>query len=244
MTPAGWNGRQPARRPRSALTARQVLWASVPVWSIGFLSFVPFLVYAISRRGRRNWAVFGAYLAATVGMCVALGAAGSNSGATTAVGGYIIALAGCAAVHAAVLFRPGRGGPGDGGRPGNGGMPGGPQALNPRQRNQAAVAQARDRIERRKDARHLVATNPALARDLMIGRPDLPRVYDDGGLVDVNHVPAAVLMSGLGLTEDEMRDVLTARRNLGRFTSADELCAYTQLSPGRVDELRELMIFT
>jgi hypothetical protein len=41
-----------------------------------------------------------------------------------------------------------------------------------------------------------------------------------------------------------MRDVLTARRNLGRFTSADELCAYTQLSPGRVDELRELMIFT
>jgi hypothetical protein len=237
MTPAGWNGRQPARRPRGALTARQVLWASVPVWSIGFLSFVPFLMYAISRPGRRNWAVFAGYLAATVVMCVALGAAGSNSAATAAVGGYIIALAGCAAVHAAVLFRPG-GGPDDGG------MPGGPQAPSPRQRNQAAVAQARDRIERRKDARHLVATNPALARDLMIGRPDLPRVYDDGGLVDVNHVPAAVLMSGLGLTEDEMRDVLTARRNLGRFTSADELCAYTQLSPGRVDELRELMIFT
>jgi hypothetical protein len=237
MTPAGWNGRQPARRPRSALTARQVLWASVPVWSIGFLSFVPFLMYAISRPGRRNWAVFAGYLAATVVMCVALGAAGSNSAATAAVGGYIIALAGCAAVHAAVLFRPGRG-------PDDGGMPGGPQAPSPRQRNQAAVAQARDRIERRKDARHLVATNPALARDLMIGRPDLPRVYDDGGLVDVNHVPAAVLLSGLGLTEDEMRDVLTARRNLGRFTSADELCAYTQLSPGRVDELRELMIFT
>ena len=113
-----------------------------------------------------------------------------------------------------------------------------------RQNNQAAVAQAKDRIERRKEARHLVATNPALARDLMIGRPDLPRQYDDGGLVDVNHVPAAVLMSRLGLSEDEMRDVLTARRNLGRFTNADELGAYTQLSPDRIDELRDLMIFT
>jgi hypothetical protein len=78
----------------------------------------------------------------------------------------------------------------------------------------------------------------------MIGRPDLPRAYDDGGLVDVNHVPAAILVSGLGLTEDEMRDVMAARRKIGRFGSADELCAYTQLSPGRVDEFRDLMIFT
>ena len=53
-----------------------------------------------------------------------------------------------------------------------------------------------------------------------------------------------MLTSGLGLTLDEVRDVLSARRKLGRFTSADELCAYTQLSPGRVDELRDLMIFT
>jgi hypothetical protein len=216
---------------------RQVLWASVPVWSFSFLAFVPFLAYAISRGGKRNWAVFGAYLAATVGMFVALGAAGSTGGGSTAVGGYIIALAGCAAVHTAILFRPGRGGPYDGG-------PGGAPAVSPRQRNRAAVAQARDRIERRKDARHLVDTNPALARDLMIGRPDLPRAYDDGGLVDVNHVPGGVLAGGLGLTPDEVTGVLAARTSLGRFTSADELCAYTQLSPERVDELRELMIFT
>jgi DNA uptake protein ComE-like DNA-binding protein len=113
-----------------------------------------------------------------------------------------------------------------------------------RQNNQAAVAQARDKIERRKEARHLLATNPALARDLMIGRPDLPRQYDDGGLVDVNHVPAAVLAGGLGLAPGEEADVLAARDRLGRFTNADELCAYTQLSPQRVDELRDLMIFT
>ena len=32
-----------------------------------------------------------------------------------------------------------------------------------------------------------------LARELRIGRPDLPRQYDDGGLVDVNNVPVGVL---------------------------------------------------
>ncbi len=36
-------------------------------------------------------------------------------------------------------------------------------SLSPQQRNRAAVAQARDRLERRKDARHLIATNPARA---------------------------------------------------------------------------------
>jgi hypothetical protein len=106
-----------------------------------------------------------------------------------------------------------------------------------------AVARARDRIERRKEAGHLLATDPALARDLMIGRPDLPREYDDGGLVDVNHVPALVLAGNLGLSPAEVRDVLAAREKLGRFSSAEELCAYTELSPDRVDELRDLMIF-
>ena len=39
---------------------------------------------------------------------------------------------------------------------------------------------------------------PALAGELRIGRPDLPREYDDGSLVDVNRVPGAVLAAQLG----------------------------------------------
>lgn len=223
---------------RNAATARQVWWASVPVWSIGFLSPVPFLIYAITHRTRRDWAVFAGYLAATVVMLVALGASGSNSAATAGVGGFIIALAGCAAVHAAVLFRPSRGvAP-------LGAASAGAGSLSARQRNQAALAAAKDKLDRRKEARHLVATNPALARDLRIGRPDLPRDYDDGGLVDVNHVPVGVFSSGLGLTPIEARDVVAARDKLGRFVSAEELCEYTQLSPDRVDDLRDLMIFS
>jgi DNA uptake protein ComE-like DNA-binding protein len=60
----------------------------------------------------------------------------------------------------------------------------------------------------------------------------------------VNHVPGRVLASALGMTLSEVKDVTAARERLGRFSSAEELCAYTQLSPDRVDELRHLMIFT
>lgn len=234
------DGRLPAARPRSGGLGRQLWWTSVPIWSIGFLSPLPFLFYAVGRQTKRAWGLFAGYLAATVAMIVALGVAKPDSGANAAVGGFIVALAGCAAVHSFFLFRPG-GEPVPAGPVSYGPVPG---AMSVQQLNHAAVTQAKDRIERRKQARHLVATDPALARDLMIGRPDFRRVYDDGGLVDVNHVPGGVLGPGLGLTREEEADVLAARANLGRFTNADELCAYTRLSPERVDELREWMIFT
>ena len=234
MTPAR---REPGPRYRSGL--RQVWWLSVPIWSIGFLSFVPFLAYALIRRRKQDWAVFAAYLAATVAMIVALAASDSAGGASAAVGGLIVALAGCASAHAAVLFRPAhnqrRLAPP---------MAPAPVELAARDRNRTAVARARDRIELRNQARHLLTADPALARDLAIGRPDLPREYDDGGLVDVNRVPAIVLAEYLGLAPDEVRDVLAAREKLGKFVGADELCAYTDLSPDRVDELRDLMIFS
>jgi hypothetical protein len=227
---------------------RQVAWASVPVWSIGFLSFVPFGAYALSTRRPRDWAVFGGYLAATIAMIVALGVISASSGADGALGGFIIALAGCAAVHTAVLFRPGRGPQGlapgapTGPKPLNP-KPLNPKPLNPEQRNRDSVAEARSRIERRVQARRLAESNPTLARELRIGRPDLIRNYDDGGLVDVNHMPGPALAHLLGLTPAEAADVLGARERIGRFTSADELCAYTSLAPDRVDELRDLMLF-
>ncbi len=237
MTPANWNGYQPAPPPprKRPGIGRQIAWASVPVWSIGFLSFVPFLAFAVTNRRKLDWAVFAAYLAATIAMIVAIGAVNSNSNAGGAVGGFIIALAGCAAIHSAVLFRPGRGQQVP--------IPPGPAGMA--ERNREAVAEAKSRIEARKKARHLVDSNPALARDLRIGRPDLPRNYDDGGLIDVNNCPGQALAGGLGLAPAEVSDVLAARDRLGgRFSSADELCAYPALTPDRVDRLRDLMLFT
>ncbi len=215
---------------------RQVAWASVPIWSIGFLSFVPFLAYALMNRRKRDWAVCGAYLAATIAVIVALSGVSPNSNSGGAVGGFIVALAGAAAVHAAVLFRAS-------GALGRSGPAAAAQERSLTERNRDSMAEAKSRIERRKDARQLAAANPGLARELKIGRPDLLRDYDDGGLVDVNHVPGPVLASQLGLTPAEVTDVMAARDRLGRFASADELGAYTQLTPDRVDELQDVMIF-
>ena len=82
-----------------------------------------------------------------------------------------------------------------------------------------------------------------LARELAIGRPDLPHDYHDGGLVDVNHVPGDVLASSLGLTPGESAAIVATRDQLGRFSSPEELSAYTQLAPDRVETVREWMLF-
>jgi hypothetical protein len=49
------------------------------------------------------------------------------------------------------------------------------------------------------------------ARELRIGRPDLPREYDHGGLVDVDHVPGEILTSRLGLAPGETAAIVVAR---------------------------------
>jgi hypothetical protein len=81
----------------------------------------------------------------------------------------------------------------------------------------------------REQARAVVADDPALARELRIGRPDLPRQFDDGGLVDVNHVPERVLVERLGLSPAEAARVVGTRERLGGFTSAEEVCAFAEV---------------
>jgi hypothetical protein len=215
---------------RSGRVLRQIWWTSVPIWSLCLLSCVPFLAFAVIQRRKRDWAVFAAYLAVTVALITAAGVVNSDSGWAGVVGVLYIALGICAAIHACILFRPGRAQPS--------------RADAAWRRNQEMMQGARNRIERRNHARQIVQTDPALARELRIGRPDLPREYDDGGLVDVNRVPGAVLAAQLGLTQQEVTNVIAARDKLGRFTSADDLRDQEALSPGRVDELRDLMILS
>jgi Helix-hairpin-helix motif len=91
-----------------------------------------------------------------------------------------------------------------------------------------AVLQAR---QRREEARAIAARDVDLARELRIGRPDLPRQFDDGGLVDLNHASAHVIVQLLGLSEADATQVIEARDRIGGFSSAEEVIAYTDLSP-------------
>jgi hypothetical protein len=229
-TPAVRSRAPAARNGTWTAVLRQIWWTSIPIWSVGFLSFLPFLRIALGRRRRKDWAVFAAYTAAVAAVAAVVSVPTAGAG-TVAGGAFVLALMGIAAGHTAVEFRPTR----------RGSM-WSPQAGQPD--NREAVAAARHRMRRRTKAIKLITANPALARELRIGRPDLPREYDDGGLVDVNRVPGHVLASHLGLNPDEVASLLAARDKLGAFSSADELAAYAALSPDRVDELQDLMIFS
>ena len=208
---------------------RQFAWASVPVWSLSLLAFAPFLRLALARRRARDWAVFAGYLAVVIVVLVFGSLPGPNDAGSAFAGVTALVLMGAAAVHTFVAFRP------------TSALAG--ELASAADPNELALASAEGRMRRRSEAREIARTNHVLARELRIGRPDIPREYDDGGLVDVNHVPGDALASCLGLTPQETAAVVAARDQLGRFTSAEELSAYAQLRPDRVDALRDWMLF-
>jgi Helix-hairpin-helix motif len=73
--------------------------------------------------------------------------------------------------------------------------------------------------------------------------PICPDSFDDGGLVDLNHVPVPVMVQLLGLSEADAAKVVEARDRIGGFISAEEVIAQTDLSPALVDGIRERLMF-
>ncbi|PSK61365.1 hypothetical protein B0E53_06735 [Micromonospora sp. MH33] len=96
---------------------------------------------------------------------------------------------------------------------------------------------------RREQARYLLHHYPAARVDLRIGRPDLLRSYDDGGLVDVNAVPDPVLATLPGLTVDQRRQLAVDRWLRGRYGSMEELAARCHLPPAATETLRDVLLF-
>ncbi|WP_433499366.1 ComEA family DNA-binding protein [Sphaerimonospora sp. CA-214678] len=109
--------------------------------------------------------------------------------------------------------------------------------------NDRAIALAQHRRALREQARELAERDPSMARELRIGRPDLPRQYDDGGLVDVNHAPARVIAALPGMTPALAEQVVKARETVGAFVSAEDLSAAASLPPNLTSELAEYTIY-
>jgi DNA uptake protein ComE-like DNA-binding protein len=216
--------------PKSRLSRfGTVLWALIPAWSFGLLAFVPFLHAAIKLRGARMWAVAAFYFALDFVIYVDIGLTDVNESADTASGlvtAVWIALIVVATVHALVLRRR-------------------VFAVDPAEalEDEPAVAAALAARERREEARALAAQDPALARDLRIGRPDLPREFDDGGLIDVNEVPERVLVERLGLSTAEAGRLVQTRERLGGFSSAEEVHAFAELPETTVNEIEDRLLF-
>jgi len=75
----------------------------------------------------------------------------------------------------------------------------------------------------REQARQFAAMDPARAVYLAIGRPDMHRSYDDGGLIDINNVPSADLARATRLAMPEAHRIVADRLQRGPFQRPDEL---------------------
>ncbi|MGY2065607.1 helix-hairpin-helix domain-containing protein [Blastococcus sp. SYSU DS0619] len=94
--------------------------------------------------------------------------------------------------------------------------------------------------QKRQDARRLHEQDSALARELGIGRPDLGRGYDDGGLVDLNTASAALIVTVSGIDREHADAVVEARAARGgTFLTVAEVFIEAHLPSHVQDQLRE-----
>jgi len=209
--------------PRKRLRFGTIVWALLPLLTWGLLAPVPFVHAAVRLRTWRMWLVAAFYtiVSLAVGPLQMLPLITQASDVVQGFSQLGIVVA--ATTHAFVLrervFPP------------------------PAVAGDPVVAAALAARQRREQARAITTRDPALARELCIGRPDLPRQFDDGGLVDVNHVPVQVLVDRLGLSPAEAGRVVETRDRLGRFTSPAELAVYAELPEATVEAVRDRLLF-
>jgi DNA uptake protein ComE-like DNA-binding protein len=231
--PPAWPPPTPAPQPprvalaQSGPEAHRPLhwaWTLVPVLSLGFLSFVPFF-YMGARAKYRRWHVLGAaYLAAAVGegVLAALTPHGSGGAGNGLLGALVILLMGGAAGNV-IALRKSFG-----------------QRLSAVNAPELVAAEQRAIVK--SQARSIARSDPVRARELGIGRPDLPNAFD-GGLIDINHAPATVIASRLGVDEATAAQIVEVRSLGSGFSSVEDLDLAFNLRPAVIAEIRNTAVF-
>jgi hypothetical protein len=219
--------RSPASRlgwPRILRIAARLGFVAVPVLSFGYLTGLAFLFAAIWLRSRRLAVAAAVYLTVTVVACaLSQGEMNSTVNAALILQAGVNWLLGTA--HAVVVQRRLF------------------STTRPAKEDPAVVA-ALARRQRREEARELLDRDPALAAELRIGRPDLPRHFDDGGLIDVNTVPARVLSRLPGLRPEDVERILAARLDPLGLRSVEDLIVTADLPADVAESLREVLVFS
>ncbi|MFC0864131.1 ComEA family DNA-binding protein [Sphaerimonospora cavernae] len=217
----------PQPQPQGGPGVGSVLWALTPMLTCGFGSPFTMLFAAVKRRSAWLGLASAAYAMAIALWIVIVDSYDSED---IPVGPGLLMFAGFlgswagATVHSFIIRRQVFGVPGA-------------------SANDQAVAYAQHRRALREQARELAERDPSMARELRIGRPDLPRQYDDGGLVDVNHAPARVIADLPGMTPALAEQVVKVRETVDSFVSAEDLSAAASLPPNLTPELAEYTIY-
>jgi hypothetical protein len=214
---------------------RAGLWYFVVVIiTAGIFSAVPFAHAAKRLRRPSLWRLTGVYAAVGVVLItiIELTPPGPNSsGASNAISTISSLLMLGTTIVACIQLRPLR--REVYGLDQHAGLPG-PAATDP-----AVLAALAGRV-RRQEARTLAARDPLLARELRIGRPDLARQYEDGGLVDLNTAPAHAIADVCELSPEDAEKIVSTRQLAGgSFSNIDELIVLVDLPPEAWDRVRD-----
>lgn len=233
---------QPIQPGGPYVTSRPPTWLwALPVFSCGILAVVSPIVIAAKARSSRVWAWTGALTGAWLLGFLLVGTQPDDSDSFLSdLGATIVIAAWIGCVVFALVMGPKVHWPS---KTANVAMMAPmapfPPVFDP---NSAAVADVQARRRKQQEARVLARQDPRMARDLRIGRPDLPRQYDDGGLVDVNSAPAGALTQWLGLSSAQAAQVVAAREHLGRFEHVEDLVNLAALDPGTHDQVKDRVI--
>jgi Helix-hairpin-helix motif len=226
------------RRRVRPLTVLAIVIAAMPWLSLGFLTPIAFTVAAIVRWSWRLGLSATVYLGAVVGMFLL-----SNTGAEDSIWfGLCVATAlfvgGVHAIAVAPLVARGARAP---------------RSADPLATLTHAIREdieadpllgaVVERRERRRLAREIVAKDPTLADELGIGQPGRADRFDDGGLIDINRVDAAVLATLPGIDGDMVARIVAARRRLEGMRSTADLVVHADIPPEVADQLADRLIF-
>lgn len=107
---------------------------------------------------------------------------------------------------------------------------------------QAGLAGAEQRVSDRDRALKLAAERPLVAKELGVGRPDLPNAHD-AGLVDVNNAPASVLAKLPGVDDGLATRIVEIRAETRGFSSVEDLGLAADLDGMLVEDLRHRVVF-
>lgn len=102
--------------------------------------------------------------------------------------------------------------------------------------------EARDRLAQKERAMTLVRAEPELARELGVGRPDVPGA-EHMGVVDVNHASAEALEQVPGVDAELAGRLVAAREEVRGFVSAADAGVVLDLDPTTVDRLARRGVF-
>jgi hypothetical protein len=196
----------------------------VPALTFGIGSAVPFLYWGLWLRSRKLFAVGAGY---GIGACLCLILLNGHGSWQAALGALLaLTLMSVGTAHAFVLRHELLG-----------------DVLHVHRGDSNAERLALERIWRRDYARGLLRSDPLLAYELRIGRPDLPREFDDGGLIDVNHASASALTLLPDINGDMASQIVSARDSVGGFSSLDDMRVVVACAPQAFDRLEDYLVF-